>query len=604
MATGYGSGALMGGVADARLGNESDNIGKGRQGSVAADIVAGTVTQRRHSAIYADQSINFEDYRYWADRSREYEKTLDTKGVGLAGSMRILVGKGNHAEKPVQELDSNNTAGLDEKTGEHGTTPGMESRYGITESEWDNAQRAVRTATWGSIFYLITTDILGPYNVPWAISRMGYGPGFALYTVFGGMSVYSGLQLWKMFVGLDSTRYPLRNYGDLAFRVFGRGARYLINVLQSFQFFLNVALIIESNGAALAQMSAGKAQTGVLCFVLAEAIFTICGFVLGQIRTLQRLSWLSNLAIWLNVIVIIMTMVVVHYYPPNYAAALKSFDIPEGPVITSANWPAGLELKDRINGLMNCVFAYGGSTLFNELMSEMRRPMDFWKGFICAEIFIYCCYLLMGMIVYSAQGQFTYPVAYQGIPGSAYSWQTLGNAISFISALIAALLYGNIGVKVIYATVLRDIFHFPALDKKMGKIIWVAIIPIYWSLAFIVAAAIPQIANLTSFVGAACILQFTYTFPPILAVGFNCQNDAMSEEEQFDPVTGQAQRRDEGWGRWMRGFKKQFALNTFNCIYFLCALGTAGLGLYASITGMQESFSKTALTPFTCTSPA
>jgi hypothetical protein len=66
----------------------------------------------------------------------------------------------------------------------------------------------------GSIFYLITTDILGPYNVPWAISRMGYGPGFALYTVFGGFAAYSGIQLWQIFVGLDSTRFPLRNYGD------------------------------------------------------------------------------------------------------------------------------------------------------------------------------------------------------------------------------------------------------------------------------------------------------------------------------------------------------------------------------------------------------
>ncbi|TKA78921.1 hypothetical protein B0A55_03921 [Friedmanniomyces simplex] len=589
------TGARMGGVADPRLGNEADNIGKGRQGSVAADIVQGTVTQRRHSAIYADNTINFEDYRYWADRSREYEKTLDTKGVGLAGMARMAIGKGIHSEKPVQEMDA---------TTRTGKARSRQSNYGITESEWDNAQRAVRTATWGSIFYLITTDILGPYNVPWAISRMGYGPGFALYTVFGGMSCYSGIQLWQMFVGLDSTRYPLRNYGDLTFRIFGRYARYGVNILQSFQFFLNVALIIESNAAALAQMAAGKSQTGFLCFVVAEVIFTLCGFILGQIRTLQRLSWLSNMAIWLNVIVIIMTMVVVHYYPPNYKAALASYDIQEGPVVTSANWPAGLALSDRINGLMNCVFAYGGSTLFNELMAEMRRPMDFWKGFICAEIFIYCCYLLMGMVVYSAQGQFTYAVAYQGIPGTAYSWQTLGNAISFISALIAALLYGNIGVKVIYATVLRDMFNFPALDKKKGKIHWIGIIPIYWALAFIVAAAIPQIANLTAFVGAACILQFTYTFPPMLKVGYNCQNDSMLEEEEFDPVTGQIQRRDQRWTRWIRGFKKQFAWNTFDCIYALCALATAGLGLYASITGMAQSFAKTSLTPFTCAAPA
>ena len=94
---------------------------------------------------------------------------------------------------------------------------------------------------------------------------MGYGPGFALYTVFGGLALYSSIQLWQMFLGLDSTRYPLRNYGDTAFRVFGKWARLLINSLQTFQFFLMVALITESNGQSLAQMAAGKSGTGFLC---------------------------------------------------------------------------------------------------------------------------------------------------------------------------------------------------------------------------------------------------------------------------------------------------------------------------------------------------
>lgn len=255
---------------------------------------------------------------------------------------------------------------------------------------------------------------------------MGYGPGFALYTVFGGLACYSGIQLWKMFVGLDSTRYPLRNYGDLAFRVFGTWARHLVNVLQSFQFFLNVTLIIVSNGQGLGQMTGGKSQGKQLCFVVCEVIFTVIGFILSQIRTLQSLSWLSNIAIWLNVIVIIMTMVVVHYYPPNYAAAASTpgLDVNQ-PITTSAGIPPGKTVRDNITGLMNCVFAYGGATLFNELMAEMRRPMDFWKGFIMAEIFIYVVYLVMGMVVYSAQGQFTYATAYQGIPASAYScWST------------------------------------------------------------------------------------------------------------------------------------------------------------------------------------
>jgi hypothetical protein len=101
--------------------------------------------------------------------------------------------------------------------------------------------------------------------------------------------------------------------------------------------------------------------------------------------------------------------------------------------------------------------------------------MDFWKGMICAEAFIYVVYLIMGMVIYHAQGNYTYATAYQGIPNSAYKWQTLGNAISFISALIAALLYGNIGIKVLYAAIGRDLLGFPGLDKKKGKLIWIGL---------------------------------------------------------------------------------------------------------------------------------
>lgn len=205
-----------------------------------------------------------------------------------------------------------------------------------------------------------------------------------------------------------------------------------------------------------------------------------------------------------------MTMVVVHKYPPNYEAAEIANNVEKGPIITSANWPEGLGLNDYMAGVMNCVYAYGGAILFNELMAEMRRPMDFWKSLVLAEAFIYACYLVMGMVVYSARGQFTYPLAYQGIPSSAYAWQTLGNAVAYTSGLIAMALYGNIGIKVIYASVLEDIFNFPSLEKKVGKILWAVIVPIYWGLAFVVAAAVPQIANLVTLVGALCILQFQY----------------------------------------------------------------------------------------------
>ena len=233
--------------------------------------------------------------------------------------------------------------------------------------------------------------------------------GITLYVVFGAMAFYSGIQLWWQFTGLDSPRYPMRNYGDLGFRLYGKWARTLINILQSCQFFLNVTIIIEASGQGLQQMAAGVNGTGVLCFVAAEVIFTLLGFVFGQVRTLQQVGWLANLAVWLNVFVILMTMGVIPAFGPNYEASAAAYNTtPNEPIVTSAYWPPGTTLNDRINGLMNGVFAYGGATLFNEFMAEMRRPMDFWKALLCADIFIFSVYLTIGMVVYSYQGQYTY----------------------------------------------------------------------------------------------------------------------------------------------------------------------------------------------------
>lgn len=67
---------------------------------------------------------------------------------------------------------------------------------------------------------------------------------------------------------------------------------------------------------------------------------------------------------------------------------------------------------------------------------------------------------------------------------------------------------------------MHDLLHFPRLDDKSGKLIWIGLVPVYWALAFVIAAAVPQISYLSAFVGAACILQFSYTFPPILMVKY------------------------------------------------------------------------------------
>lgn len=131
---------------------------------------------------------------------------------------------------------------------------------------------------------------------------MGLGPGVALFTVFGALAGYSGYQLWRMYLQLDSDRYPMKGYGDIAFRVYGAWFRHTCNFLQSFQFFLNVALIILSSGQSISQLSKSH-----LCFIVCMLVCTVFGCVVGQIRTLQRFGWLASWAVFLNLFIIFAT---------------------------------------------------------------------------------------------------------------------------------------------------------------------------------------------------------------------------------------------------------------------------------------------------------
>lgn len=166
--------------------------------------------------------------------------------------------------------------------------------------------------------------------------------------------------------------------------------------------------------------------------------------------------------------------------------------------------------------------------------------------------------------------------------------------ISLIAALIAAGLYGNIGIKVMYNNILMDIFNAPPLITTRGKVLYACIVPIWWAVAFVIAAAIPDYFGFVSVISASCLLNLTYTLPPFFALGYDIQRHAIRTEngEGFDPATGQTIRNETTVQRWVRGFMSggplQVAINVWHVLYFLASLSMCGLGMYAAVQG--ESF--------------
>jgi hypothetical protein len=139
---------------------------------------------------------------------------------------------------------------------------------------------------------------------------------------------------------------------------------------------------------------------------------------------------------------------------------------------------------------------------------------------------------------------------------------------------------------VFYNNVLVDIFGAPLMTTKKGKFFYAGIVPIWWTIAFIIAAAIPAYVYFVGVMSASCLLNLSYTIPPWIALGYDLKKNTMGT---FDPAVGRTSRGLTGMTRYIRGFWAggmfQVSINIWHLLYFLASLGMCGLGMWASIQG-------------------
>ena len=144
----------------APLGALSMDGGDPRLGSAAGVGTAndGAITRHEIQKLH-DPRVSFEEYLHYAAITRADTRHEQAPRVkqSLAKSLNPWYHSGVTAAASTGTSDEKN--GIGGKDSEGSPRP-----YDISESEYVTASRAVRTATWGAVFYLITTDILGPWS--------------------------------------------------------------------------------------------------------------------------------------------------------------------------------------------------------------------------------------------------------------------------------------------------------------------------------------------------------------------------------------------------------------------------------------------------------
>ncbi|KAE8312385.1 transmembrane amino acid transporter protein-domain-containing protein [Aspergillus transmontanensis] len=371
---------------------------------------------------------------------------------------------------------------------------------------------------------------LGVLSLPSSMATLGFVPGCILILVLGALTTYTGYVL-----GQFKLCHPhIHNMSDAAehrsfFFIFLMGAHIL-----TFSIMMNT---LTNHGAC------------TLIFGLVGAI--LC-FVLTLSRRLQEVSylgWISSLSIFASVLI---TIVGVGIDSPN----AKGYAI---------NHPS---LLSGFSACLNIVISFAGHLAFFSVQSELAEPKDFTKALITLQVTDTSLYLVTAVVIYYYTGaEVKTPALLSASP--VVSKVAFGIAIGTI--VIAGVIIAHVGAKTIYVRLFRGTNRMNEYSLvSYGS--WVLIVLILWTIAWIIASAIPVFNDLLSLLAAAFGSWFSFGLEGLFWLHMN---------------------------RGKLASKRKIALAILNFVLVLIACLICGMGLWATAKDISSS-AKNAHGAFSC----
>ena len=140
--------------------------GDGSNSSINSPVVNGGGSDLSRNHLLHDRAVTFEEYRYFAEITRAEEtRTANTEPPSRGIMQTLFPTKSSKGVKQISTSPGSPRSSNDEKDEKELINPDRQYGLAVTDDEWTNASRAMRTASGAACFYLITTDILGPFGI-------------------------------------------------------------------------------------------------------------------------------------------------------------------------------------------------------------------------------------------------------------------------------------------------------------------------------------------------------------------------------------------------------------------------------------------------------
>ena len=332
-----------------------------------------------------------------------------------------------------------------------------------------------------------------------------------------------------MFEGLDSFRYPVKTYGDLAYRIYGKWSCRIIVTIQAMD------LVFVTSGGILScgyifQWLVYEFGGRKLCHPISCLIVMIVMACLTEIRTLKSFSWVAlgaclvtliEFGIWLGTSGHVDTSIsnTTAIYGTSLGRVKHKFGYPG-----VDNLPRPGMVPQWVIGFTDVQTSYWGNIVFTEYMAEMRDVSGFGKPLKLVWLWIVFQQILLGIVVYAQQGQYSeynpFIFSFFSVNGRHKALSSTCAILWILASLVSNALYANIALKVIFRSGIGKIGHNPAWILHRIKALWFIAGPLYWTFSFLVAMCLPFYIEVQGIYFCFGLLLGTYSLPALLYVGF------------------------------------------------------------------------------------
>lgn len=399
-----------------------------------------------------------------------------------------------------------------------------------------NSEVKYRTMAWwqAGMIMIAETISLGILSLPSVLASLGIVPAVILIIGLGIIATYTGY-----VIGQFKLAYPhVHNMADAGEVMAGRIGREIFGGAQ----ILFLVFVMGSHILTFSIMMNTVTSHGTCTIVFGIVGMMVC-IVFSLPRTLKKVSYMA-IASFISILSAVMiTMIGVGVERPG-----------SGKVDVTVQ----SDLSKGFEAVTNIIFAYAGHVAFFSFISELHTPESYPKAVFLLQGVDISMYLIVAIVTYRYAGS---DVASPALGSTSPLLRKIAYGIAIPTIVIAGVINGHVASKYVYVRLFRGTDR---MSKKSWSSfgLWAVIVLVLWTIAWIIAEAIPVFNDLLSLISALFASWFTYGLSGVFWLYLN-------------------------YGQY-RSSKRKMFLTGVNVGCFCLGAIICGLGLYSSGTAINK----------------